>query len=215
MADPIEAAAQVRLSQVAKDFLLQKAVWLMSQGDERGPTPSQYTLDRRLGSGTFGEAWEGTDVGTGKPVVVKMLKQRDTSAWMAEIDLLSRTTHPNIVDILDVVCSGGRQGIVLEHAGVTLKTYYTELVGPVVQWVGLSRQLLDGVRFLHSRSLIHCDLKPGNVAVQVSAGQPTLRIIDFGGAVVNIPGYRTEEEGGSDGPTTTIATQLVAEVSTA
>jgi dual specificity tyrosine-phosphorylation-regulated kinase 2/3/4 len=41
------------------------------------------------------------------------------------------------------------------------------------------RQILEGFQFLHSRGIVHCDLKPENVCL-INNGRPDLRIIDFG-----------------------------------
>jgi dual specificity tyrosine-phosphorylation-regulated kinase 2/3/4 len=42
-----------------------------------------------------------------------------------------------------------------------------------------ARQILDGLAFCHSHSIVHCDLKPENVLIDVN-GFPNVKIIDFG-----------------------------------
>ena len=43
-------------------------------------------------------------------------------------------------------------------------------------------QISDGIEFLHSQNLFHCDLKPDNIMVQISPDQKSIRpiIIDYG-----------------------------------
>lgn len=63
------------------------------------------------------------------------------------------------------------------------------------------RQLLQAVSVVHAAGLVHCDIKPGNLLVQVVAGSVHVRLIDFScahelgttGSRTGTPGYRALE----------------------
>ncbi|MFO0604076.1 MAG: protein kinase [Polyangiales bacterium] len=114
----------------------------------------------------------------GKKVVVKLLrweKFRGTSAELArgmfegEMERLASVVHPNIVSIMDAGFVDEGAYIALEYIpGASLETLLRVLgrvelkaLGPVV------RDVARALAWLHARRVIHRDIKPGNVLVQL------------------------------------------------
>jgi tRNA A-37 threonylcarbamoyl transferase component Bud32 len=66
----------------------------------------RYRIERRLGSGHFGEVWQATDERLGDQVAVKLLRFGGDETWRARMEVEARTIaeldHPNIVGIRDV-----------------------------------------------------------------------------------------------------------------
>ena len=50
-------------------------------------------------------------------------------------------------------------------------------------------QLFKAVAHVHSRDIVHCDLKPQNMVVDEHG---VVRLIDFGCAFVDLPGHRSQ-----------------------
>jgi serine/threonine protein kinase len=193
-ADP----ASDRHAQFAKQYLVSQAVELASRGPGRLIDPRfSYSFGDRVGSGTFGEAFEAIQEQTQTTVVIKLLKDdiSDLGLWISEVDRLTRVSHPNVVNILDVIICDGKYGIVLAHGGKPLTSLLKGGAGPLRDWVELSRQLFLGIQYLHSQFLAHADLKPGSLAASYSSGTLALVILDLGCSVVDLVGFRRRQPG--------------------
>ena len=89
-----------------------------------------------------------------------------------EIDIIKKLSHPNVVDLIAVVSSEGKDIFVMPLYERNLRQYVdkTVNVGNVdMDLTGsLCRQLIDAVQYLHEREqpIIHGDLKPENVMVE-------------------------------------------------
>jgi len=95
---------------------------------------------------------------------------------------LARLEHPNVVRVLDFFRANGTAYLVMRYErGRTLQEHILargRLLSEI--WIRQTfAELLDGLREVHVRKLLHLDIKPGNVYLR-SGGTPLL--IDFGAA---------------------------------
>ncbi|CAN6170521.1 unnamed protein product [Urochloa humidicola] len=150
---------------------------------------------REMGSGAFGTVfhgkWKGTDV------AIKRIKnscfmlpspQADkliTEFWR-EADIISKLHHPNILALYGVVNNG---------PGATLATVTEFMVNGSLKKVLLRKdKYLDwrkrvmlamdaaiGMEYLHSKDIVHFDLKCDNLLVNVKdPSRPICKVADFG-----------------------------------
>ncbi|XP_054425844.1 proto-oncogene tyrosine-protein kinase ROS [Pteronotus mesoamericanus] len=162
----------------------------------------KLTLRLLLGSGAFGEVYEGTAVdilgaGSGETkVAVKTLKKGSTDQekieFLKEAHLMSKFNHPNILKQLGVCLLNEPQYIILElMEGGDLLTYLrkarmTKFHGPLltlVDLVDLSVDIAKGCVYLEQLHFIHRDLAARNCLVSVndySSPSRTVKIGDFG-----------------------------------
>lgn len=146
----------------------------------------------RLGSGSMGEVIEAEHITLKRRVVVKLLLPAFASdAGMADRLRLEAQAaaalggHPNIVEVIDFgKTPAGRPYLVMERLqGRTLRQ---ELRArgpwPVVEAIGLARQLLHGLAAAHGAGLVHRDIKPDNLFLceRGADGERRLKILDFG-----------------------------------
>lgn len=147
-----------------------------------------YVLGSTLGEGEFGKVKLGWRKDGKHPsqVAIKLIK-RDTIARDSEseikihreINLLRLLSHPNIVNLVEVLKSGKYIGIVLEYASGG------ELFDYILQHKYLKEntakklfaQLVSGVDYMHSKGLIHRDLKLENLLLDK---HKNIIISDFG-----------------------------------
>ncbi|HEX4585989.1 MAG TPA: serine/threonine-protein kinase [Burkholderiaceae bacterium] len=109
------------------------------------------------------------------------------SAFFEEARILAGINHPNIAQVLELVRANETIYMVMQFIeGTPLEKYILRhrvqgriAVLPEDFIVDLFSRVLDGLRDVHDRNLLHLDLKPTNIILQ-PGGAPTL--IDFGAA---------------------------------
>ncbi|KAM5325675.1 proto-oncogene tyrosine-protein kinase ROS isoform 1-T1 [Glossophaga mutica] len=159
----------------------------------------KLTLRLLLGSGAFGEVYEGIAVdilgaGSGETkVAVKTLKKGSTDQekieFLKEAHLMSKFNHPNILKQLGVCLLNEPQYIILElMEGGDLLTYLrkarmTKLHGPLLTLADLVDLCVDiskGCVYLEQLHFIHRDLAARNCLVSVKDYSSSSRIVKIG-----------------------------------
>src|SRR5262245_8239830 len=102
--------------------------------------------------------------------------------FFEEAGAIAHLEHPNVVRVLDFFRANDTVYVVMRYEqGRSLEQHIKGRKGPVeVIWLrNTFAQLLDGLREVHARKLLHLDIKPANVYLR-DDGTPVL--IDFGAA---------------------------------
>lgn len=140
----------------------------------------RYRLEGELGRGGFGVVFEATDLVEDSTVALKLLPRRDeteATRTRREVAALRLLRLPGVVRFLDDgEAPDGQRFVVME---VVAGTPFPGLAGPV-SWEAIREtvlSLLEALARVHDFGVVHRDLKPGNVLVDV-AGRPV--ILDFG-----------------------------------
>lgn len=167
----------------------------------------EYVVARLLGQGGFGSTYLAIDEHLKKPVAIKELtpvgvvhRRADgrvkpngllhaaafaamTESFLTEARLLAQFRHQHIASVLRFFEANDTAYMVMTYEeGVTLRAW-TRLAGGTISEDELEAILLpicSGLSTLHSKGLIHRDVKPDNIIVRPD-GSPCL--IDFGAAV--------------------------------
>ncbi|KAG1862575.1 kinase-like domain-containing protein [Suillus subalutaceus] len=135
-------------------------------------SPERYEIVDRVGGGKYSEVFEGLDTANSEICIIKVLKPVALKKINREIKILRNLTGgPNVVALLDVVQdpSSRYHSLIMEY---TIKFY--------------TFQLLKALDFVHSRGIMHRDVKPGNV--MIDHRHRKLRLIDWGLAEFYHPG---------------------------
>ncbi|KAJ9610464.1 Cell cycle serine/threonine-protein kinase cdc5/MSD2 [Cladophialophora chaetospira] len=155
---------------------------------EPGSAPETYVIGRKLGKGGFAVCFEGKSKTTAEVFALKVVKAKVEQKKMmekfrTELQIHAKMHHPNIVEFL-------RAFTIDEHTYVVLQLCpngsLTEMVKvraclslPEVRRYMI--QICGGVKYMHKRSVIHRDLKMGNIFLDA---QMNIKIGDFGLAAV-------------------------------
>jgi len=155
---------------------------------EPGASPETYVIGKKLGKGGFAVCFEGKSKRTSAVLALKVVKAKVEQKKMmekfrTELQIHAKMHHPNIVEFLRAFTIGDHTYVVLEMCP---NGSLTEMVKarsclslPEVRRYMI--QICGGVKYLHKRSVIHRDLKMGNIFIDSSMN---LKIGDFGLAAV-------------------------------
>jgi eukaryotic-like serine/threonine-protein kinase len=149
-----------------------------------GKTVGNYEVLSKLGQGGVGTVYLGRST-AGQHVAIKMLHEhltkqdRARSRFMREAEVLSRLRHPGIVQVLDFLQLPEGFFMVLEFVrGETLESGVRRLGcfawERAVPWFN---EALDSLEYAHTQGVIHRDVKPANMLVQMSG---KMKVLDFG-----------------------------------
>lgn len=168
------------MTELTKQWLPLKA---LTSGDELAVV--QYEQRAEIGRGTFGVVCQGLCKQTKEPVCLKTPRKPGLPEFRHELQVLARLTHPNIVELRDVVMRPA-PCLVLQDAGENLHAVIERGPAPLAERQQMLQQLFAALMYLESQCVIHSDLKPRNICWR----DGVLRVIDFGCSVVSVAGYR-------------------------
>lgn len=143
----------------------------------------EYKLGEEIGEGGFGKVMKATNYKFGDTVfAVKTINaDSDEVAVAKEIRMLLKVRgHPNIIRLLDVRKSNKlRRLSMLVFEFIPSGKYTIRYPHFNADDVRLYMyQLLDATKFMHSKSIVHRDIKPRNILIDES--KRVLTLMDFG-----------------------------------
>ncbi|KAF5377058.1 hypothetical protein D9757_007745 [Collybiopsis confluens] len=164
--------------------------------DEDGPVKMKKITNKwikgaLIGAGSFGKVYLGMDAATGRLMAVKQVelptgsapnlerKQSMLAALEHEIELLQDLQHDNIVQYLYSSLEDDCLNIFLEYVPGGSVTALLRNYGAFEETLvsNFTRQICQGLGYLHERGIIHRDIKGANILVDNKGG---VKISDFG-----------------------------------
>ncbi|MGR2752554.1 serine/threonine-protein kinase [Agromyces arachidis] len=178
----------------------------------------RYRIDGLIGRGGMAAVYRADDLALGRRVAVKVFSPAtegidDADRRKSETALLASLTHPSLVTLYDAAKDPGthREFLVMELVeGRDLREMLRSGPIPRDDTARMLADLAEGLHVIHSRGIVHRDVKPANVLL-APAHLPTRRwnakLADFGiarlldesrltatGRIIGTPGYLSPEQ---------------------
>lgn len=145
---------------------------------------SQYRLLGLVGQGQFGRVYCAAHRKTGRLVALKNLEQErfSTHKFLRELRFLLTLQHENIVTCKALEHTPTGRYLVMDYcAGGTLRNLMADEVQlRMSQRIRLVTDILAGLAHAHSKGIVHCDIKPENILLDLHPDGWVARISDFG-----------------------------------
>ncbi|XP_057355308.1 serine/threonine-protein kinase TAO1-like [Manis pentadactyla] len=144
-----------------------------------------FTDLRKVGGGGFGAVFFARDVHTNDVVAIKRLPFSGRNAmerWQGiikEVRCLRTLKHPNIVEYKGCYLREHRAWLVMEYCSGSVVDLLKVHKKPLqeMEIAAIIHGALQGLAYLHSRGMIHRDIKAGNILL-TTRGQ--VKLADFG-----------------------------------
>lgn len=137
-----------------------------------------------VGSGTYGQVFKGLNVYTKGLAALKRIRMDNEKdgfpvTAIREIKLLQSLRHVNIVNLQEVMVEKNDCFMVFEYLShdLTGLLNHPSFVLQPAQKKHLAQQLFEGMDYLHTRGVLHRDIKAANILVSKDG---IIKIADFG-----------------------------------
>ncbi|XP_010928554.1 mitogen-activated protein kinase kinase kinase NPK1 [Elaeis guineensis] len=157
---------------------------------EDSSPPIRWRKGELIGYGAFGQVYMGMNLDSGELLAVKQVLIGNNGASRAkaqahireleeEVKLLKKLSHPNIVRYLGTVREEETLNILLEFVSggsiSSLLGKFGSFPEAVIRMY--TKQLLQGLEYLHRNGIIHRDIKGANILVD---NKGCIKLADFG-----------------------------------
>lgn len=159
------------------------------QGDLVGRTIGRYRVLVLIGSGGMGTVYKAWDEGIQRDCVLKVLSSHLTatpenvSRFLSEARVAAQLNHANIARVFEVGNVEGTTFIAMEY--IDGESIATRLSRGALSWeltASVITQVASALDYLHSRGIIHVDVKPTNIILTPNG---SAILTDFGLARVS------------------------------
>lgn len=168
----------------------------------------RYEIQGRLGRGGMSAIYRAYDRVMGRDVAIKRLlpveetrlNEEATAALQREASALSRFQHPNVVTVYALEEDEDGPYVVMELIeGQDLNSVMKSGALSYDDFKDIAAQCLEPLMAANEVSLLHRDIKPGNIMLTLtSSGRFLVKILDFGLAKFSLqPSIQTLDQSGS------------------
>ena len=144
-----------------------------------------YKLRKKIGEGSFGKIYIAININTKEELAVK-LEKRDSessrSLLETEAYILSHLKAFGLPDIKIYGCNSDYNILIMELLGQSLENLFQSQNKSfsIKTACMLGIQMIDRIEYIHSRKIIHRDIKPDNFVMGRGLKSHIVYVLDFG-----------------------------------
>jgi len=170
----------------------------------KGKVEDFYEIKKELGRGTFSIVREGIHRETKQKYALKFIDKKyvdreDMLLLTREIDIMKKVDHENVLSLKEIFETQKQLALVMEL--VTGGELFFKIVDrgsySEKDAANIVRQIVNGVKYLHSLGIAHRDLKPENLLCSGDADNMKIKIADFGLSKIFAGGQQLETSCGT------------------
>ncbi|XP_064480823.1 myosin light chain kinase, smooth muscle-like [Ornithodoros turicata] len=157
-----------------------------------------YALQDELGRGKFGTVFRCKEKTSGRVLAAKFIvtpKKEDRQDVLREVEIMRSLQHPRLLQLYDVYDDGKAQMIlvleIIEGGELFERVIDDDFVLTEKACSIFVRQICEGIDYMHSKNILHLDMKPENVMCTTRTGN-RIKLIDFGLARFFEPGKKLQ-----------------------
>lgn len=148
---------------------------------------NRYEVQEKIGEGGFSVVYKAYEKSLRRDVAIKvcyppqeMCSDDAVRRFRKEARILARIGNPHVVTIHNTGRRCGRFYFVMEHLPFSLEDFIEDYCGAPIHYEDASRilkQILKGLTAVHTKKLIHRDVKPSNILM---TDDDDVKVSDFG-----------------------------------
>ncbi|GAB6029508.1 hypothetical protein CHUAL_005262 [Chamberlinius hualienensis] len=145
-----------------------------------------YDLQEELGRGKFGTVFRCNEKHSGKTLAAKFIstmRSEDRKDVEREVEIMKCLQHPRLLQLYDAFDDGKKEMCLvlelIEGGELFERVIDNDFVLTEKVCAIFMRQICEGVEFIHSKNILHLDMKPENILCLSRTGN-RIKLIDFG-----------------------------------
>ncbi|KAJ8612350.1 hypothetical protein CTAYLR_008372 [Chrysophaeum taylorii] len=144
----------------------------------------KYRLGKKIGSGSFGDIYLGTNLTSGEEVAIKLESVKTKHPQLLYESKIYRILHGGVgvSNVRWYGVEGDYNVMVMDLLGPSLEDLfnYCGRKFTLKTVLMLADQLVTRLEYVHTKSFIHRDVKPDNFLIGLGKRQHVIHVIDFG-----------------------------------
>ena len=166
-----------------------------------GKKIGKYTIVKKLGQGTFGTVVKATYKGVSYAIKVIANFPKYTKVAIKEIQILNLLSNEYIIKLIEsYMCSNGNVIMVFRKYDLSMQDFiekfkYTKSPYFFTQseMKVILKQLTSAIAYMHTKGIIHTDLKPGNIMFEDGTLNAQGRLINLNIKVIDLGGAKYQK----------------------